>query len=49
VCFDAKITFDDNAYFRQKFIFGMRDTGDSREVYLLLLLLLLLTLLLLLL
>ncbi|XP_063933406.1 succinate--CoA ligase [GDP-forming] subunit beta, mitochondrial-like [Zophobas morio] len=31
VCFDAKITFDDNAYFRQKFIFGMRDTGDSRE------------------
>lgn len=34
VCFDAKIGFDDNASFRQKAIFDMRDTAeeDPREV-----------------
>ncbi|XP_014778494.1 succinate--CoA ligase [GDP-forming] subunit beta, mitochondrial [Octopus bimaculoides] len=34
VCFDAKISFDDNAVFRQKSIFAMEDTTeqDPREV-----------------
>lgn len=34
VCFDAKINFDDNAAFRQKDIFAMRDPAeeDPREV-----------------
>jgi len=34
VCFDAKISFDDNASFRQKEVFAMRDTAeeDPREV-----------------
>eukprot|EP00043_Microstomoeca_roanoka_P006413 m.62580 g.62580 ORF g.62580 m.62580 type:complete len:423 (+) comp13403_c0_seq1:117-1385(+) len=34
VCFDAKINFDDNAEFRQKEIFDMRDTTeeDPRDV-----------------
>lgn len=34
VCFDAKITFDDNAEFRQPEIFAMRDTQEEnpREV-----------------
>jgi hypothetical protein len=34
VCFDAKINFDDNAVFRQKEVFAMRDTAeeDPREV-----------------
>jgi len=34
VCFDAKINFDDNAEFRQKDIFAMRDLAeeDPREV-----------------
>eukprot|EP01135_Chromosphaera_perkinsii_P011844 Nk52_evm35s2506 gene=Nk52_evmTU35s2506 len=34
VCFDAKINFDDNAEFRQKNIFSMRDLSeeDPREV-----------------
>lgn len=34
VCFDAKISFDDNAQFRQKQIFDMDDTSetDPREV-----------------
>lgn len=33
-CVDAKINFDDNSFFRQKEIFGWRDTSmeDSREV-----------------
>lgn len=33
-CVDAKINFDDNATFRQKEIFAMRDTTeeDPREV-----------------
>jgi len=33
-CVDAKITFDDNAEFRQKLIYAMRDTSmeDPREV-----------------
>jgi succinyl-CoA synthetase beta subunit len=32
---DAKINFDDNAAYRQKEIFGMRDTTeeDPREVH----------------
>ena len=29
VCFDAKIGFDDNASFRQKDIFDMRDTAEE--------------------
>ena len=34
VCFDAKISFDDNAKFRQKEIFAQEDTSenDPREV-----------------
>lgn len=34
VCFDAKINFDENAAFRQKEIFDMRDTAeeDPRDV-----------------
>ena len=34
LCMDAKLTFDDNAAFRQKEVFGMRDTTqeDAREV-----------------
>ncbi len=29
VCFDAKINFDDNAAFRQKDIFALRDTAEE--------------------
>lgn len=34
VCFDAKINFDDNAQFRQKYVFEMDDHSetDPREV-----------------
>ena len=34
MCFDAKISFDDNAKFRQKEIFAQEDTSenDPREV-----------------
>ena len=34
VCLDAKVNFDDNAAFRQKEIFAMRDMSqeDTREV-----------------
>ena len=34
VCFDAKISFDDNAQFRQREIFSQEDTSESdpREV-----------------
>ena len=34
VCFDAKISFDDNAKFRQKPVFDQEDTSESdpREV-----------------